>query len=167
MRYSEPTRRAVAFALGWIQDSDDWWHAPSDRPADMSQDSPTCTPADLEALNRLAAEAQGWVLDNDTGMWLDAGCTIDDAGSIMGGLETYTPATDDAQAIALCDAVGWTLAGEVIAEIVGPKVLRPGWIDGVAFAMNNHPEDRPALLTAAAVIAARESTQTTKEEGTP
>ena len=137
--YTETTRKAVAMAFEWHGE-----------PGIITDEL-------LHMLDGMAAEAQGWVLDESVEMWLDVGCTIDDAGSIMGGLITYTPTTDAAQAIALCDAVGWASVGEVVAEIVGPKVLRPGWIDGVAFAMNNNSEDRTAILTAAAIIAARES----------
>ena len=106
-------------------------------------DPPPITPADLQALNRVAAEAQGWAWSEHRG-YRDGWDTGDDIVFI----EDYTPSTDDGQALALCDAVGWALVIEAW----------PGWHEdgyrGFVLKVLMSP-DRPALLTAAAVLALR------------
>ena len=148
MSFTEPTRRAVAHALEKQIPCDDCGLENGSTEWDRCRDSCNCTchrvtPADLEALNRAAAEAQGWVLrrvkTNPRDVWFADGEFVEWAIA-------YTPTTNDGQALAFTGA----LTDEQREVVI---VLLRDWLGRVRDWIL-HP-DRPALLTAAAVLASR------------
>ena len=159
--YTETTRKAVALALGWervkCNPHDSWHLTVNGERLKVRQDGPPqITPDDLEALNVLAAETQGWTSTWTRGgekrYWQKFNEWIDRAD--------YTPTTDDGQAISLSDAVGWRLVAHVLRELC-PHQSNPSLMESIGNAVGAGWEewtaqDRPALLTAAAIIAARE-----------
>ena len=135
MTYTEPTRRAVALALGWE-------FAPG-KPCDLWMDAngqtahvgpPPITPADLTALNNAALSfmtSEG--LNGDS-------CACEHCD--------YHPTTNDGQALALFDLLAVEQQAAAMHLLIDWRGSVPSWVvDG--------PPDRPALLTAAAVLASR------------
>ena len=136
MTYTEPTRRAVAQALGR-------------EPFPGHPHGRWKLTADLEALDRMAAEAQGWTAD---GPHMDGTCDQwtwrDGPRPHWIAYAAYTPTTNDGQALALFSTLGPGETNKAIRLLHEWCGCLEHWLCAPAL-------DRPVLLTAAAVLASR------------
>lgn len=123
--------------------------------------------ADLKVLDRLAAEAKGWKhlesdgdlhrhphyinKDNEWQAWISKGALSES--------EIWLPTHNESQAFSTCDVVGFAEVLSVLGEIFPDASGTMSHLGRTAIAGTRllmlPPADRPTLLTAAAVIAAR------------